>query len=219
MLGEIFPFTRIKYPFVEIDQPPQGIGGDAVDPSGQCRIVRGQRKRTVDLRNVSENVFGRFHFGSKISDPNETVALDAVPDFVLQAKMAGIRRRIVDLIQTSIIGFKASDIFIGMIGHDRLNGFDIDFCRCQTFDINESEARGTAFRDRPAFRADLKIAHAVIVGRTLFSDVRECFSDRFSEGNAEGGFLSVTDTEEGKANAAVYFRSEVEQNARLFFFG
>ena len=85
--------------------------------------------------------------------------------------MAGIRRRIVNTVQALIVGFKASDIFIGVIGHDCLNGLDIDLRGCQTFDIDESKARRTAFRDRPAFRADLEITHTVIVGCTFFSDM------------------------------------------------
>ena len=216
---EIFPFARIEYPFVEIDEPPEGVGGNAVDPSGQSRIMCRQRKRAVDLRNVPEDIFGRFHFGCKISDPNETISLDTVPDLVLQAEMTGIRRRVVNTVQSFVIGFEASDIFIGLIGHDRLNRLDIDLSGRQAFDIDETEARCAAFSDRPAFRADLEITHTVVVGRAFFSDMGKGFACGFTEGDAERYFLSVAYAEEGKANAAVQLYAEVEQDARFFFLG
>src|SRR3546814_1076369 len=104
LLPEISQIPMMHIPIVVQNNPPHRVCTDAAHPSRQWRHVPGQVQAFRHHLVVPEYGIYRGYFGMQVTHPNQSVALDAVPEIVLHIEVYRIRPRLPNSVETLKIG-------------------------------------------------------------------------------------------------------------------
>ena len=146
-----------------------------------------------------------------IADPDQAVALDAVPDQpVLHAEIHRVRRYPEDLIDQLIVALEAA--LLRHLYHLKISdgGFDDDAAAADVVQLDEPEARVAVFHIRIVGRADRSVAHGVIVGGVFLSQLRHTFGDGLAETDAQKTVIPSHKRDD--ADASLQFLPEIEDH-------
>ena len=209
----------VPAPVVCDKQPPEGICGDRIYPSAAGALSDSEFKVFLNAAVIAENGFYGEHLRVGIAYPDKPVALDAVPYRpVLHIQMAGIDRRIVDLIDKRIAAPEAAPVFC--IGIDKVGN------RC--LQVKKPVAVGQLYLHEPEAgltegevgikRQDcIEIARRMVVARTLFPDLRKSLAYRLTEGKPYVNVSASFGEGSEKPYAAVQFLPEIKDDKGVFF--
>ncbi len=93
---QIFRIAKLHEIIMLNDDPPHGIGWDIIHPRAVRRFGNNIVQTVANDLLVAEHGLNGCDFRMQISDPDQTVALDAIPDILLHIQMHRIRTNVPD---------------------------------------------------------------------------------------------------------------------------
>ena len=213
----------VSIPLIQVmlqDNPPKRIGADAVHPVRRGGLVPHIVQAPTDDLLVAEDRIHGNHLRMHVADPDQPVTLDAVPQVVLHAQMHGIGPRLPDLVQTLVITFERTQIRkvpLSGYGPDGPQGH-LPAVRFEQFQPGETETAVAVFGHAQPGNADFHVPDGMVVGRRRLRivDVAEGFAHGFAQDQAEPRRLVGTVDGANDLDAALEFRSEVQQEHPAF---
>jgi len=219
LLAEIVQVAGLAVPIPLDEDPPQGVGTDAVHPFGQRGVVADEVEAGVDDAHGAEDGADGAGFGVHVADPDQAVALDAVPDIVLQVEIDGVGAGVPDAVEAFIIATKTAQPRQAAVEIDRAHGFQGEGgVGLDQVEADEAEAGIAEFGGAQPRQANLVIPNRMVVGGVfLAAQVAHGFGHRLAKTEADadglafgGGIFEVGD---GDLDAAVKLASEIQQEA------
>ena len=147
------------------DQPPCRIGRRAIHPVGQRRMLAAIRQRTPDGRIVAEQTGDRSRFGMHIAYPDQTVALDAVPEIIVHIQHERTRRHAEYFVDTLVAASKTAFRLQFTAETCRHHRFDINCFLFQKINADKAETRFEKPHIRIHDEKNLGVAQGMIVSR------------------------------------------------------
>ena len=165
---QVIQVALIEIPVLVNEQPPNGIGTDAIHP---VRYRSGIANQIQALRNhfiVSEHGIHGHEFGMQIAYPYQTVTLHPVPNVFLHIEMNGIGSRHPNIIQALVIALERAQVRDIPIAERSTDFLQAQFCiRLFQIDADETETRITDFCHTQPRQGQIEIADSMVVGRSI----------------------------------------------------
>ena len=108
----VFLFLQVsQVPLIVIpvaldQQPPDGVTAHPVHPARQRRCIADKIKAFRYHLVISENSVDRHHFRMQITNPDQTVTFDAVPNILLHIQMYRISTSLPNPVQPFVVATK-----------------------------------------------------------------------------------------------------------------
>ena len=97
----------VVQPQVLLDEhPPHRVGADAVHPLGQGGLSADEVEAGGDEVEVAPDGRDGAGFRVHVADPDQAVALDAIPEIVLHVEVDGVGADLPDVVEPLIIAFE-----------------------------------------------------------------------------------------------------------------
>ena len=158
------------------------------------------------------------YLGVHIAHPNQTVALDSVPQILLHIEMYGAGSRLPNLIQTLVVALECAAIF--QVAHNRYGThlFEMQLAVVvQKVDANKAEPRVTQLYLSQPRQSGLKVAYGVVVcGAILAVNLAHSLTCRLAITYTNTHGRVVCGHTRHNLQAAVQLTTEVEQNGGVF---
>ena len=213
----------VSIPLIQMvlqDNPPERVRTDAVHPVRGRSLVPHIVQALADDLLVAEHRIHGNHLRMHVADPDQTVALHTVPEVVLHAQVHRIGARLPDFVQALVIAFERTQIRKVPLLGNRPDGAEGDFpaIRIEQFQPGETETAVAVFGDAQPGNADFHVPDGMVVGRRRLRivDVAEGFAHGFAQDQAEPRRLVGTVDGANDLDAALEFRSEVQQEHPAF---
>src|SRR5690554_6314484 len=110
LVSQIVQITLVQVVVPVDNDPPEGVGGDAIHPSGQWGSIPGKVKTLCDHLVITKDAVDGHHFGVHVTHPDKPVPFDTVPQVILHVQMYGICTCLPYLIESVITRSERSQL-------------------------------------------------------------------------------------------------------------
>jgi hypothetical protein len=214
LFGEVGEVAVVE-PVLFVDEdPPHGVGADAVHPLVARGAVADEIEAARDDVVVAEDGVDGGGLGVHVADPDEAVAFDAVPEVFLHVEVDGGGAGLPDAVEAFVAGAEGAEL--GDVA-DHEDGADLgerDGLRgVEGVDADEAEAGGAEAGFAEPGERGAKIAERVIVGGVAVAEFGHGFGGGFAEADADGRRCFRIRERGEEFDVAVEFAAEVEEEA------
>ena len=198
LLFEVIEVAMMLIPFFMDEDPPHRVGANAVHPCGHRRDIARHVEAGGHHGIVAKDAVDHANLGMHVAEPDESVALDAIPEKFLHVEVHGVGTRLPDFVEALIGALEGADV--GNVAQCKnradLAELDVDF-RIHVVDAGKAKAAGAdrGFAEPREF--DHLIAQGVVVLRAALAEIRHGFGHGLAKANAHRGhFLAFGDWSE-----------------------
>ena len=173
----------VHVPVVVDDEVPHAVGAHSVEPVvGQGILLAGQIQCGIDALVASEDVGNGAGFGVKVAQPDEAVALDAVPNIVLHVQMDGIGAGCPNGVQALVVTLERALIGDVAVAEDGVDLLEVDgHVGCEQVNAHEAVS-GVANLDAAVIRnGQFHVSHSVVVGGGVVLQVHGFVASRIHQ--------------------------------------
>ena len=207
---------HIPVPFVQMvldDDPPEGVGADAVHPVRRGGLVPDIIEALPDHFLIAENSPHGHHLGMHVADPDEPVALHAIPQIVLHAQMHRIGTRLPNLVQTLVTAAETAQIRNVPVSGNGPHRHQVHILPFNEVQPGEAETAVPILRTAQPGHGNFEIPDGVVVrGRAARCiDITQRLADRLAQAQAEAHLLGPAHAPDD-LDAALDFLSKVQQD-------
>ena len=218
MLSQVGPIRRVAVPFVMDQDPPHGIGADTVHPFGQRRLIANKVQAPGDDGVVPKHRQDGPGLRVHVSDPDQAVAFDAVPEVILHVQMYGVGPRLPDAIESLVATAEGASVF--KIAHERdstqahqRNGPALVL----QIQPHKTETRVPDLERAEPGRQHGLIAYRVVVrGVPGVTDIAHGLTHGFAETHAQAGRGLVPHASDHDLDASMQFPTEIRKHTPAF---
>ena len=183
LLLQVVQIAVDAVPVIVDQQPPDGVGADAVHPGTQRCFIADQIQTARHHPVIAENRIDGHCFRMHVADPDQSVAFETVPHVVLHIQLDCVGARLPDLVQAFIIGHEGTQV--GQIVEQENGTGELKAHRAvglyQIYTRKAVTGVADLCRTQPGNQSGL-IADGVVIGRVFIAaDVVHDFTDGFTE--------------------------------------